>query len=53
MEVILNGPDCSLYRAKAAGRDQFKVGRSEIPDVVKRRPSKKVSSLSAFDPPLR
>ena len=26
VEVILNGADCALYRAKAAGRDQFKIG---------------------------
>ena len=47
VEVILNGADCALYRAKAAGRDQFKVGaiptsplgRQEVKPIGKREPS--------------
>ncbi|MGH7231911.1 MAG: sensor domain-containing diguanylate cyclase [Nitrospiraceae bacterium] len=44
VEVILNGADCALYRAKAAGRDQYKVGpiptgRQEPRQTAKHEPS--------------
>lgn len=50
VEVILNGADCALYRAKAAGRDQYKVG--PMPESTADREARQIAKHQGSGGPV-